>query len=155
MTIRPAVEQDLPQLMALKHSSDPSLFMHRFKQMSRDEGAYIVAEENGRVYAHVFLDYYGRQEFPQYPDIVDLFVSQEKQGIGLGTELIVVCEEIAKQKGFNLIGLSVNPTMNARARRLYERLGYFPTGEAARLDGVYNGVEDWVIDMTKRLEVTV
>jgi hypothetical protein len=45
----------------------------------------------------------------------------------------------------------VNPTLNGRARRLYERLGYIPTKRAPYLDGEYGGQENWVIDMTKRL----
>jgi hypothetical protein len=45
--------------------------------------------------------------------------------------------------------LAVNPLLNVRARRLYERLGYRDTGHPAYVDGVSDGVEDWVIDMVK------
>jgi hypothetical protein len=38
-----------------------------------------------------------------------------------------------------------------RARALYERLGYVATGENSYLDDVYDGDEDWVIDLEKRL----
>jgi hypothetical protein len=45
----------------------------------------------------------------------------------------------------------VNPTENVRAKALYERLGYVPTGERSYVDDVYDGHEDWVIDLEKQL----
>ena len=73
------------------------------------------------------------------------------QGLGAGSMLIHSCEETAKQHGYTEIGLGVNPTKNSRAKKLYERLGYRDVGTPSYLDGVYDGVEDWVIDMKKEL----
>jgi hypothetical protein len=55
------------------------------------------------------------------------------------------------EKGFNKIGLAVNPDENCSAHKLYKKLGFKDTGEKPYVDGVYNGVEDWCIDMEKKL----
>ena len=47
--------------------------------------------------------------------------------------------------------VSVNPTQNTRAKALYERLGYSETNHQAYVDGIYSGMEDWVVDMVKEL----
>ena len=46
----------------------------------------------------------------------------------------------------------MNPLLNARAKTLYERLGYRDSGRSVYLDGIYDGDADWVIDLMKRLE---
>jgi GNAT superfamily N-acetyltransferase len=146
MNIRPAEENDIPYLMTLKNTDDYSIFQGRLKKMYRDEAAYLVCQdEKGRIVGQIFLDYYARDHFPQYPDILDLFVAPDMQGTGIGTALINVCEQICVQKGYAVVGITVNPALHSRARKLYERLGYFPTGEPPTLDGF--------IDMTKRLPV--
>ena len=43
-------------------------------------------------------------------------------------------------------------TANPRALALYQRLGYRVISTAPYLDGVCEGVEDWVVDMEKALE---
>lgn len=60
-------------------------------------------------------------------------------------------EDRARRRGIGRIGLAVNPTENVRARALYERLGYVATGERSYVDDVYDGYEDWVIDLEKEL----
>ncbi|WP_328994873.1 GNAT family N-acetyltransferase [Kribbella sp. NBC_01245] len=50
------------------------------------------------------------------------------EGQGVGTALMVAAEGLARQWGYDVIGLAVEPG-NARARRLYERLGYAEKGE--------------------------
>ena len=58
---------------------------------------------------------------------------------------------MAKERGCDRLGLAVNPDDNPAARRLYERLGYRHDGGEKYLDGVYNGFEDWVIDLEKEI----
>ncbi len=151
MLIRPAVESDIPQLMKMLTRHEEYIYLNRLKEMSRGESVQLVAEEEGNICGQVFLTYYGKATYPQYPDIRDLHVVEGSREQGLGSQLIGICEELTRQKGFNVIGLAVDPKLNARARRLYERLGYVPTGDAAYLAGVYDGVEEWVIDMMKKL----
>jgi ribosomal protein S18 acetylase RimI-like enzyme len=52
-----------------------------------------------------------------------------QQGRGVGTQLMLAAEETATERGCRAIVLGVED-FNARARSLYERLGYVATGEA-------------------------
>lgn len=150
MQIRPATEDDILHLVGLHGYRDEVHFRGAIKQMSRGEGVLLVAEDQGRIVGVVNLHYYGTRNH-DYPSMTDLRVHQDARGQGIGSELIAVCEHLSAVKGFNMIGISVNPTLNSGARRLYERLGYIPVSKTPYLDGQVNGQENWVIDMTKRI----
>lgn len=47
----------------------------------------------------------------------------ESRGMGVGTKLLLQAEEVAKQKGFNKLSLTVKQK-NEGARKLYERVGF-------------------------------
>ncbi|MDQ3098496.1 MAG: GNAT family N-acetyltransferase [bacterium] len=151
MTIRPATDKDIPELMKMLTRHEEYVYLKRMKEMMRGESVQLVAEDDGHVVGQVFLTYYGKSTYPMYPDIRDMHVHDGKRSNGIGTEFIGVCEELSRLKGFNRIGLAVNPKLNPRARRLYERLRYIPTGDEPYLDGVYDGIEEWVIDMVKKI----
>lgn len=153
MNIRPAIEKDIPDLMRMIKRHDEAVYRGRLKEMQRGEAVQLVAEDDGIVVGQVFLTFYGKASYPQYPDIRDLHVIGAMRSQGIGSELISVCEHLVMQRGFNTIGLSVNPELNPRARMLYQRLGYNPTGDSPYIGGVYDGQEDWVIDMVKRLPI--
>jgi ribosomal protein S18 acetylase RimI-like enzyme len=53
----------------------------------------------------------------------NLIVDPRFQGRGLGSRLIAVIEDAARERGFTRITIGVDAT-NDRARRLYERKGY-------------------------------
>jgi ribosomal protein S18 acetylase RimI-like enzyme len=150
MHIRPAVEDDIPHLIQLHGQRDEGHYRGVLKEMSRAESVLLVAENEGKIIGQVTLRYYGTRHI-SFPVILDLRVSAEARGQGVGSELIAICEHLAGLKGFNVIGITVNPTLNPRARRLYERLGYVPTGQPEYLDGQIAGQENWIIDMTKRI----
>ena len=151
MNIRPALEEDVPNLVGLHGQRDEAHFRGVIKEMHRGEAALLVAEEHSKIIGEVTVKYYGTRHH-DYPAILDLRVSEDARGQGVGTELIAICEHLASMKGFNMIGISVNPILNPRARRLYERLGYLPHSKSPYLDGQVFGQENWVIDMTKRLQ---
>lgn len=151
MHIRPADENDIPSLLTLKSSRDEGYYRGALKEMSRGEAVVLVAQNERGVVGQVILKYYGSLPHHDYPDILDLRVAEQMRGQGIGSELISVCEHLAATRGFNKVGISVNPTMNAGARRLYQRLGYQPSDNEPYLDGMINGQENWVIDMTKKI----
>jgi GNAT superfamily N-acetyltransferase len=93
----------------------------------------------------------GKATHPEYPDVSDLYVREELRGRGIGTALLHFAEAEAARRGYTRIGLAVNPTLNPRAHALYLRLGYAYEGGAAYLEGVYDGIENWVIDLEKRI----
>lgn len=109
---------------------------------------FVVEERGGEVLGWVIL-HWGTES--DLPCIEDLYVIESRRGEGLGTELLAEAERLAQEAGATTMRLAVNPTENAKARRLYERLGYSDDGSPSYLDGVYDGNEDWVVDMTKRL----
>lgn len=152
MEIRTASEKDLPQITELKDIKDQSLILGRMEKAQEGQVVYLVAEEGEKIIGHILLKFYGKKTAPDYPDIEDAFVKEEERGKGVGTSLIREVERIAKEKSFKRIGLAVNPTLNPRAKALYEGIGYRETGNHSYLDGVYDGTEDWVVDMVKDLE---
>ena len=91
-------------------------------------------------------------------DMIDLLIIEPLRNYGIGSRLVLACEEYCKEIEIPYLGLDVNPTDNSAAKRLYERLGYHAVGEI-HLDGVYEYTdeqgnqgkyEDWCIDMIKQ-----
>lgn len=115
------------------------------------KAAYLIAKEGGEIVGNVFIKFYGTPTEP-YPNLEDLYVREDTRGRGVGTALLARSEALVRERGYSRVGLSVNPTLNPRAQALYERLGYRDVGRAPYLSGVYDGDEDWVIDMVKSLD---
>ena len=151
MKIRLATNEDISAITLIKKIEDPIRYTKRVIESNQGRSAYLVAEQDNRVIGQVFLKYYGTDMYPTYPNMEDLFVDEEFRTQGIGTLLINECENRAKEKGHTKIGLSVNPNLNKKAKSLYEKLGYVNLGNEPYLDGVYNGVEDWVIDFVKTI----
>ena len=101
--------------------------------------------------AWAIVEWEGKPTRPQHPDVVDMYVRPGCRKRGIGTALLRHIEDLAATRGVTMIGLSVNPERNPEAKRLYERLGYRHDGSPTYLDGVYEGNEDWVIDLVKPL----
>jgi len=151
LSIVSADETMIEKLAMIKGVEDISTVKSRIDKSVTGEVVYLVALIDEKPRGHVLLKFSGKPTAPNYPDMEDVFVVEYFRGKGIGTRLIKKCEEITKDKGFKQIGLAVNPTLNPRTKILYERLGYKVTNEKQYLDGVYNRVEDWVIDMVKDL----
>lgn len=69
----------------------------------------------------------GRAAHPDAVEICHLQVRSEHRGKGVGTALIVFSERRAFERGHRRIAVGVADD-NPDARKLYERLGYWPTG---------------------------
>jgi GNAT superfamily N-acetyltransferase len=121
----------------------------RFEWNTQNNVDWYIYESAGEVCGWVNLNWSAKD--PACPDIFDLYVKPNRRGRGIGTALIHFCEGEAHKRGHEHIGLAVNPDLNAQAMRLYEGLGYIKASEPY-LDGVYNGVEDWSIDMKKTIQ---
>lgn len=158
MEIRLAKIEDIAQLTHLKKPQKEQhvkMFhdnqIDRLKDMEKGEAIYLVAEEENQIIAHLLLRLNGTTYEPGYPNMNDLYVAQEKRQRGIGSKLVDEAEKIAKEKGYAKISLAVNPTLNPKAKALYEHLGYRQTDTKPYLDGIYDGDEDWVVDMVKNL----
>ena len=62
------------------------------------------------------------------------------RGRGAGTALLRAAEEHARRRGLTRLAVSVDLDHGARARSLYRRLGYEPTGVSDTC--TYRGVDD-------------
>jgi GNAT superfamily N-acetyltransferase len=73
-----------------------------------------------------------REEFPDEPEVVGLWVRPEERGVGTADLLIGAAHRWAVTQGVRSLVLWVVDG-NERARRFYERHLYVPTGERAPL----------------------
>jgi len=150
--IRNAKIEDIPGLIRVKRTLSEEHAMERIKRQREKLVDYLLLEDEGEIVSFVLLKWHGKSTHPDYPDIEDLFTREDQRGKGFGTKLITECEKLAREKGFSKIGLAANPDSNEHARKLYEKLGYSHDGKSSYVDGVYNGVEDWCIDLEKNLD---
>lgn len=151
MTIRKASLKDTSQLKEVKPNLEDGRINKHLKEQTENKAEFLVLETDKKVSGFIFLKYYGKRTHPDYPDMEDLYTKESERGKGYGSALIAECERLAKEKGFKKIGLAVNPTENQKAKNLYEHLGYKHDGRKSYVDGVYNGIEDWCIDLEKDL----
>lgn len=142
---------DIEQLRKVKPSLTDKQIVERLKRQDEKLVEYLVLEDNGEIVSFILLKWHGKKSHPEYPDMEDLYTRKDQRGKGFATRLIKECERLAKQRGFKKIGLAVNPDVNKNACRLYEKLGYYHDGKKSYIDGIYNDVEDWVVDLEKEL----
>lgn len=159
--IRKLEESDLTSLLRVKN--EVSVHMDRFKQQAAGSAVYIGAFIKDSAIGYVLLSMTNKEDVMPYTygskcaDMIDLLIMEPLRDCGIGSELILACEEVCRQKEIFYLGLDVNPADNPRAKLLYERLGYRAVGEL-HLDGVYEYTdefgalqryEDWCVDMIK------
>jgi GNAT superfamily N-acetyltransferase len=89
-------------------------------------GATVTAESRAKIVGFVFVetltDYFTERP---HGHVGILTVARESQGRGVGAALMRFAEDWARGRGFSTMTLNVFDG-NARARRVYERLGYSP-----------------------------
>ena len=161
--IREIEENDLNNLLLVKN--EVSVHTERLKQQRDRHAVYIGAFINNCAVGYVLLSLDNKEDVMPYTnndkcaDMIDLLIIEPLRNYGIGSQLILACEEICKEKGILCLGLDVNPEDNPKAKRLYEKMGYHTVGEI-HLDGVYEYTdeqgnkgkyEDWCIDMIKFL----
>jgi len=106
---------------------------HRDRLAAQESGviAYLIAWDMEIPVGHLMLRWAGPEdepmasELPDCPEIQDLFVVPERRCRGIGATLLAVAEDLAKQHGYEQIGLSVGlaPDYDV-ARRLYQQRSY-------------------------------
>ena len=96
-----------------------------------------------------------------HPDhqMIDLLIREDLRGRGWGTILVGEMEKMARQAGHQEMFLQVEPDNNARALKLYQRLGYEPIESRPVEDrwefvdsaGVRHAGVEWIIHMRRSL----
>ena len=121
-----ALERDLPTGAARIHAAH--------WRASRSGGStYLIAWADDVARGVAVVNWEGpvgseaAQAFPGVPEITHLQVTASARGQGVGTWLIRTAEAMAETAGLGSIAIGVSVD-NMAARRLYERLGYRPTG---------------------------
>lgn len=108
-----------------------SRFAHELAHLSGSE-LQLVAVLEGRVVGHAdaspSLGGRPSMRIPSRTAQVGIAVIEEWRGHGLGTALLEVIEDWARETGLDALELDV-ATGNDGARRLYERMGYRPASE--------------------------
>lgn len=144
------IDSDL--LSQIKPGYDINNIVERFRWLAENvNGTWYICKQDNLIIGWCVAVWSGKKTHPEYPDMQDLFIRPEHRNKRYGTQLISEIEKIVKARGYDSLGLAVNPDTNQDARRLYERLGYQHDGKEQYLDGIYGGFEDWVIDLEKKL----
>jgi ribosomal protein S18 acetylase RimI-like enzyme len=154
--IRPCREDDLPALEWFGLQTDyRDYFAHGYRRQQAGELIFLVAEANGFPVAKIWIDLGREPRSAAYLSALDVMPCL--QNLGLGTRLIAAAEERARAAGRAAVRMTVAQT-NARARRLYERLGYRVVGqERAVYDGhspdgrpIHHDEAVWVMEKSLR-----
>lgn len=121
--IRPMTTADVPAVNALEQELFPTDAWP--EQMFHDELAqsstryYLVAEDAfGRIIA-----YAGLMAVQPIADVQTIAVVPEREGQGIGTRLLTMLVDAARERGMADVMLEVRSD-NPRARALYERFGF-------------------------------
>lgn len=131
--IRPATAADLEVLVARwPEEKDQLLERERFADQANGVSLLLIAWKDGEIVGRMGRLYLAskyelvREKLGVFPEINAL--DAWPTGTGVGTKLIAAAEEIARERGFDRMGIAVLVD-NTAARRLYERLGYEHWGE--------------------------
>ncbi len=133
--IRPIEEKDLPLVEQTFSNLRAGIHKKRFEDQQRGTLLYLITWDSQKVIARAMLKWMGAGDSripnpADCPDIESVFVVDEYRGHGIATKIILYCEDLAREKGFAKIGLSVGQE-NPHAHRLYTRLGYKNAGYEA------------------------
>ena len=148
LEVRCATFEDISGLLALKNLRLEQC-ERRLRAAESGAAEYLIAVVDGQIVGQAFLKFNGKMSAPDYPDIEDLYVHRDFRRQSIATKLLEQCEQLVQEKGFAAVGLAASVKEDDAGRQLYRKLGYVETDTAPYVDGVYNGVEDWVIDLVK------
>lgn len=135
---------------------DGALPLHRFDGFG-DDSTYLVAWDGDTPIGHVHVAW--RETELGLPELQDMFVLPERRNEGVGGALAASAERLAAERGHDHCSLSVGDA-NARARRLYERLGYLRADHQPKhvqgtitIRGRPFEVDDTLLYFTKRVDL--
>ncbi|MFO0862560.1 MAG: GNAT family N-acetyltransferase [Candidatus Saccharibacteria bacterium] len=127
--------------LALLNKAIPAPGYHekRFAEQEDGKSSYLIAWQNDVPVGHLNLKWEGSgpqvsQYLPNTPELNAIGVwPPEKRSQGIGGQLIVQAEAMAKEKGFKQVALAVSLD-NPRAKELYEKHGYKDWGHGEYFD---------------------
>jgi ribosomal protein S18 acetylase RimI-like enzyme len=134
VTIRPADKSDLSRLRELRDEFQQELAKPHFLQepweaVASDveetirDGVVLIAEEDGAAVGYALASIV--PETPIRGHLYDFFVRPDSRNRGVGLALIAETAKQLRERGITHLSLDVG-IGNDGARRLYDRLGFFP-----------------------------
>ena len=161
MTLRPAIEEDLPRIVEIYNSSIPtrestadlipvSVEARRswFRRHRRTRPIFVYEMESAIAAWFSFEDFYGRDGYARTSEL-SLYVAPESRGQGIGTELLDRALEIAGDIGIrSVVGYVFGH--NTASLRLLKSAAFEEWGRMPRIAEM-DGQEYDVVIMGKRL----
>jgi GNAT superfamily N-acetyltransferase len=133
----------------LESSLSRERLVSKLENTRANGNSWFIWEDGGEYLAWAIIHWSGKKTEPDYPDMMKLFVREDRRRRGIASKIISACEQIALARGCDRIGLSVAHIGNEAAKALYKGLGYeftpqepYALGKSAEL----------VLDMVKRLK---
>ena len=130
LRIRVCSQRDISLLARQFSSGDSRVHAFRYARQQDGHSVYLIAWLAEVPVGHLDLWWQGAEDCPSAqqhlagcPELNGIAVLPEYQSQGIGTRLIAAAEQMARERGFREVFVGVN-IENARARSLYERLGY-------------------------------
>ena len=135
--IREASKDDIPALYELYDAigkKDAGYFEHAF-----EAGAVpVMAYADGQLSGFALLNWNPRYSLYRklgIPEIQDLNILPEKRRRGIARAIVEYCEEKAREKQCEMIGIAVGLTKEyGPAQIMYIKMGYMPDGNGATYD---------------------
>ncbi|MBK1836116.1 GNAT family N-acetyltransferase [Azospirillum sp. YIM B02556] len=123
VTIRPAVQDDLPDLEWYGlHTPHREIITGAFRLQERGDGAMLLADVNGFPVGQICIDFLRKRPSGR-ATLWALRVFQPFRGLGIGVRLLQAAERVVIQRGVPFAELGVDRD-NAGVLPFYERLGY-------------------------------
>ncbi|NIM04814.1 MAG: GNAT family N-acetyltransferase [Armatimonadetes bacterium] len=123
-------ERDIVLLARQFSSGDRGVHAFRYTRQQDGRSTYLIAWLGEVPVGHLDLRWQGAEEsliaqqhLAEHAELNGIVVLSEYRSQGIGRRLIAAAEQMARERGFREACLGVN-IENARARSLYERLGY-------------------------------
>jgi GNAT superfamily N-acetyltransferase len=124
--------------IALGLPEDEDYFKTCFEKQDKGRLVALIGMADGQDVGYALLNWapkYGLFKSLNIPEIQDLNVLKDLRQSGYGTQMIARCESLAKDKGFDDIGIGVGLNRSfGPAQRLYTKLGYRPDGQGISYD---------------------
>lgn len=142
LAIRQAAQEDLPKLwgiiQTLGYAKDSGYFEHCLERQAKGDLLLLIAAFEGVDAGYAVLNWmpkYGLYRKLEIPEVQDLNILNTFRRRGFATEIIRYCEDLARAKGRDQMGIAVSVHSSyGPAQRLYFKLGYEPDGLGVTYD---------------------
>ena len=121
-------EEPIAGNRVLDHAGAVASLAEAQERVAQTDGTVLVAELDGRVVGHLFLEFrqdpvFVRAELRPYAYVAELFVREAARGLGVGKALMLAAERTAAARGFGRLMVQVLAG-NALAEAFYARCGF-------------------------------